>query len=58
MISGYFCVDMFAGIEEIASTHETEENIAVVTFGGYSRIAHHLSNDYSNVRNTIGMYYL
>ncbi|XP_046572273.1 uncharacterized protein LOC124280405 [Haliotis rubra] len=40
-------------LDDIAAKHEIEENIAVVTFGGRSKIEHHLSNDYSSIRDKI-----
>ncbi|XP_071102578.1 uncharacterized protein [Haliotis cracherodii] len=40
-------------LDDIAAKHEIEENLAVVTFGGQSKIEHHLSNDYTSVRERI-----
>ncbi|XP_067666513.1 uncharacterized protein [Haliotis asinina] len=41
------------GIEDIVQAHDLEENVGVVAFGGISRIEHHLSNDYTSVRDAI-----
>lgn len=46
------------GIEEIAEEHSIEENMALVTFGGTARIAHHLTNDYESLRDCIGTWAL
>lgn len=43
-----------SALDDIAAKHEIEENLAVVTFGGQSKIEHHLSNDYTSVRERIG----
>ncbi|XP_067667524.1 uncharacterized protein [Haliotis asinina] len=40
-------------LDDIAVKHNIEENIAVVTFGGRSKIEHHLSNDYTSIRDKI-----
>ena len=49
------CLLICSGVEDIAS--EVEENIAVVTFGGRSNIAQHLTNDFSLVRDSIGQFF-
>ncbi|XP_033749424.1 uncharacterized protein LOC117334089 [Pecten maximus] len=41
------------GIEELANYEEVQENIAVTTFGSYSRVVTHLTNDYTHVKNEI-----
>ncbi|XP_046572302.1 uncharacterized protein LOC124280414 isoform X2 [Haliotis rubra] len=46
-------LDFIDGIEDIVQAHDLEENIGVVAFGGVSRIEHHLSNDYTSVRDAI-----
>ncbi|XP_071117386.1 uncharacterized protein [Haliotis cracherodii] len=45
--------ELIDGIEEIAEEHSIEENVALVTFGGTARIAHHLTNDYESLRDCI-----
>ncbi|XP_067666515.1 uncharacterized protein [Haliotis asinina] len=41
------------GLEEIAESHNIEENVALVTFGGRPRVLHHLTNDYGSLRDKI-----
>ncbi|XP_067666498.1 uncharacterized protein [Haliotis asinina] len=45
--------ELIDGIEDIAEQHSIEENVALVTFGGTARIAHHLTNDYESLRECI-----
>ncbi|XP_046572305.1 uncharacterized protein LOC124280415 isoform X2 [Haliotis rubra] len=45
--------ELIDGIEDIAEEHSIEENVALVTFGGTARIAHHLTNDYESLRDCI-----
>lgn len=42
------------GIEDVAESHDLEENIGVVTLGSRATVLHHLSNDYGSLREVIG----
>ncbi|XP_071117103.1 uncharacterized protein [Haliotis cracherodii] len=46
-------MDFINGIEDVAESHDLEENIGVVTLGSRATVLHHLSNDYGSLREVI-----
>ena len=43
-----------SAIEEIHSVLNIEENIGIATFGHYTGVVQHMTNDYEKVQNAIG----
>ncbi|XP_071117092.1 uncharacterized protein [Haliotis cracherodii] len=49
----YMVLDFIDGIEDVAEKYDIEENVALVTFGGKAKVLHHLTNDYTSLRDAL-----
>lgn len=52
----YFRFINSLGIEDVAEKYDIEENVALVTFGGKAKVLHHLTNDYTSLRDALGRF--
>ncbi|XP_070196868.1 uncharacterized protein [Littorina saxatilis] len=46
-------IEFVNGVEDVVNDTGVEENIGIVTFGGFSNIVQHLTNDFARVRDAI-----